>query len=165
MEEQGMVIAMTMTYEVTDRVLTGQFTAVVRGEMPREQLPVWLRRTYHDVVLYLRRHGIEPAGPPFARYTFLGDQVAVEAGFPVWVEVPGEGRVQPSRLPGGPAAVTVHHGRYEDLEDAYAAARRWLTVHGRSPTGAHWEVYYTDPSVEPDPTRWRTDVVVPYRLG
>ena len=61
--------------------------------------------------------------------------------------------------------MTTHHGRYEDLEDAYAAARRWLTVHGRAPIGAHWEVYYTDPSVEPDPTRWRTEVVMPYRVG
>jgi hypothetical protein len=26
------VIAMTMTYDVTDRVLTGQFTAVARGD-------------------------------------------------------------------------------------------------------------------------------------
>jgi effector-binding domain-containing protein len=156
---------MTITYDVTDRILTGEFTAVVRGEIPREKLPAWLQRTFHDVITYLRHHNIEAAGPPFARYTFLGDQVAVEAGFPVSTEVPGQGRVRASRLPSGPAVVAIHFGRYEDLEDAYAAARRWLTVHGRSPSGAHWEVYHTDPSVEPDPARWRTDVVVPYRVG
>jgi effector-binding domain-containing protein len=165
MDAKGRVIAMTMTYDVTDLVLTGQFTAVVRGEIPREKLPAWLERTFHDVIQYLSRHHIEATGPPFARYTFLGDQVAVEAGFPVPCEVPPDGRVQPSRLPAGPAAVTIHHGRYEDLEDAYAAARRWLTTHGRAPIGAHWEVYHTDPSVEPDPARWRTDVVLPYRMG
>lgn len=31
--------------------------------------------------------------------------------------------------------------------------------------GPHWEVYYTDPNVQPDPTRWRTDVVQPYRTA
>jgi effector-binding domain-containing protein len=156
---------MTITYDVTDRVLTAQYTAVVRDEIPRPDLPAWLRLAYHDVALYLRRWRIEAAGPPFARFTFLGDQVAIEAGFPVGQEIAGQGRVQPSRLPDGPAVVTTHYGRYENLEDAYAAARRWLATHGRAPTGAHWEVYYTDPAEEPDSSRWRTDVVVPYRVG
>jgi effector-binding domain-containing protein len=159
------VIAMTMTYDVTDRLLFDQYTAVVRDEIPRERLPAWLQEAYRDVSDYLRRHGIGFAGPPFARFTFLGDLVAVEAGFPVPGEVPGLGRVQPSRLPGGHTAVTTHFGRYEDLEDAYAAVRRWLVSHGRAPVGAHWEVYYTDPTADPDPTHWRTDVVVPYRFG
>ena len=156
---------MTITYDVTDRVLTDQYTAVIRDEIPRPDLPAWLRRAHRDVAGYLGRWRIEIAGPPFARFTFLGDEVAVEAGFPVPREVAGEGRVVPSRLPDGPAVVTTHYGRYEDLADAYAAARRWLATHGRAPTGVHWEIYHTDPTQEPDPARWRTDVVIPYRFG
>lgn len=154
---------MPITYEITDRILTGQYTAVMRGEMPMQELSAWLPRTYQTVHSYLQRAGVTPAGPPFARFTFLDDAVAVEAGFPVPAEVPGDPPVEPSALPDGPAAVTTHIGRYEDLDQAYRATRDWIADHGCQPAGPHWEVYYSNPTVQPDPTTWRTDVVVPYR--
>lgn len=77
--------------------------------------------------------------------------------------IPGDGFVEPSALPSGTAAVTTHLGRYEDLEAAYRAMREWVTSRGYEPAGPLWAVYYTDPSAEPDPGRWRTDVVLPCR--
>jgi effector-binding domain-containing protein len=154
---------MTITYEITDQVLTDCYTVVVRGEMPTGEFAGWLREGYQSVFEYLAGAGIVPAGPPFARYTFLDGAVAVEAGVPVPHEVAGQGRVEPSTLPDGHAAVTVHTGRYEDLDKAYEALNRWLKDHDHSPAGPHWEIYFTDPNTEPDPARWRTEVVMPYR--
>jgi effector-binding domain-containing protein len=154
---------MTITYEITDQLLTNQHTVVVRGEIEPRYMPAWLAAAYRDVGQFLHRAQVHPTGPPFARFTFMRDVVAVEAGFPVPHELGGEDPVEPSRLPGGPAAVTTHIGRYEDLTLAYEAVHRWLGERGFSPAGPHWEVYFTDPNVEPDPSRWRTDVVVPYR--
>jgi len=153
-----------LTYLVTTRVLTDRYTAVVRGEMPADELPAWLAGVFAAVGDYLDRAGVAPAGPPFARYSSLGDVVAVEAGFPVPTEVPGDGLVEPSALPDGPAAVTTHWGGYESLDTAYRACRTWLDDHGYQPAGPHWEVYHTDPASETDPAQWRTDVVVPFRI-
>ncbi len=155
---------MTLTYQIEVRALTDRYTAVVRRELPREELAGWLGEAFQAVHGYLRRNGVDPVGPPFARYTFLGDTVAVEAGFPVPHEVAGSGPVQPSTLPDGQAAVTTRVGPYEDLDKAYLAVRIWLDTRGYLPAGPHWEVYHTDPTTEPDSTRWRTDLVVPYRV-
>lgn len=152
-----------LTYDIRDERLAGAYTAVVRGELPAAELPAWLAGTFQTVQEYLRRTDVRPIGEPFARFTFLGDTVAVEAGFPVPFEVAGDGLVEPSTLPDGPAAVTTHLGRYEDVERAYLAVLTWLEAHGHVPQGPHWEVYCTDPQTEPDPARWRTEVVVPYR--
>jgi effector-binding domain-containing protein len=160
-----MAMNATLSYEITNQVLTDQYTAVVRGEMPPDELPAWLAAVYRTVQDHLTRIGVSPAGPPFARFAFLIDVVAAEAGFPVPKEIPGDGVVEPSTLPDGQAAVTVHWGPYEDLEKAYLACRIWLDNHGYEPAGPHWEVYYTDPFAEPDPARWRTDVVVPYHTA
>jgi effector-binding domain-containing protein len=154
---------MTITYEIGARALPDQNTAVQRGEVPAVELPDWLANAFRTVHKYLQRIGTSPSGPPFARFTFLADSVAVEAGFPVSKRVPGDTDVQPSVLPGGQAAVTTHIGRYEDLDKAYQAIQAWLDKHGFVPAGPHWEVYYTDPSADPDPSRWRTEVVAPYR--
>lgn len=152
-----------MTYEIDIRVLPEQPTAVVRGTMPVADMSTWLPAAYQEIGGYLQRCGAAPAGPPFARYTFRDDLADVEAGFPVTRPVGGAGRVVPSSLPSGPAAVTTHHGPYERLDAAFDAVEAWLKEHGHEAAGPHWEVYYTDPQAEPDPTRWRTDVVRPVR--
>lgn len=150
-------------YETTMHELAVQPTAVVRTELPAADLPSWLAAAYHTVLEYLQHRGAHPTGPPFARFASIGDTVAAEAGFPVPEEIDGDGYVVPSTLPGGPAAVTTHLGRYEDLERAYRAVHDWVAATGYEPAGAQWEVYYTDPNAEPNPARWRTDVVVPCR--
>lgn len=153
----------TTTYEITPCLLDQEYTAVVRGEMPVDVLPAWLAGVFSTVSAYLRETGITPTGPPFARFALLGHAAAAEAGFPVPTEVAGDGLVEPSTLPGGPAAVTTHLGRYEDLDNAHLVVRSWLHENDYVTTGPHWEVYRTDPLLEPDPTRWRTDVYIPYR--
>jgi AraC family transcriptional regulator len=156
--------AVPRKYRTNVQVLSDRLTAVVRGEITPEALADWLEDAFDAVRRHLRVVGIAPAGPPFARFTVLGDVVAVEAGLPVTQEVPGDGQVEPSILPNCCAAVTTHWGPREDLHQAYEAVRVWLARQGCAPAGPHWEVYYLDPGVEADPRRWHTEIVVPYRL-
>ena len=156
---------MATLYDISDVRLTRRPTAVMRGEMPAHEVPTWLANCYRTVHEYLRSAGMAPAGPPFARFTFLGEDMAVEAGFPCPREIDGDGRVEPSALPEGRAAVTSHFGRYEDLEVAYRAMHSWLRARGYAEAGPHWEVYFSDPQADPDPRHWRTDVVMPYRAA
>jgi effector-binding domain-containing protein len=157
------VITVTLTYDILKLNLHGTCTAVVRGEMPRDELPAWLAGVITTVRDYLHRVHVARTGPPFARYTFLGDTVAVEAGFPVAREVPGDGLVEPSRLPAGTAVGMTHVGGYDALTETYLALRVWLRDHGHAPVGPHWEIYLTNPFTDPDPAHWRTDMVQPYR--
>jgi effector-binding domain-containing protein len=156
---------MLLTYTVSTCALTDRYTAVVRGELPAEELPAWLAAVFPVVAGHLRRVHTRRTGPPFARYAALGDQIAVEAGYPVAEEIDGDGLVEASTLPDGVAAVTTHAGRYEGLPRAYRAVLDWLAATGHVPAGPHWEVFRTSPYTEPDPARWRTDVVVPYERG
>ncbi|GAA0571816.1 GyrI-like domain-containing protein [Paractinoplanes ferrugineus] len=152
-----------MIYHIEDRVLTAQDTVVSRASMPVAQLPEWIASVYAQVRHYLSDRGVRADGPPFARYALHEGVVDVEAGFPVLGSVVGNGRITASRLPGGPAAVTTHFGRYEDIGGAHEAVHDWLTERGLEHAGPHWEVYYTNPAAQPDTDTWSTDVVWPYR--
>ncbi|MBB5788767.1 GyrI-like domain-containing protein [Jiangella mangrovi] len=149
-------------YKIARRDLIEQPTAVVRAHVPADDLGGWLGIAHHLVARFLRRHGLKPAGPPFARLAIIDGTAVVEAGFPVNRPIDTDGEVEPSSLPGGPAAVTTHRGHYEGLETAFETLANWVTTHGRAPAGPHWEIYETDPNAEPDPRRWRTQIVVPY---
>jgi len=151
-----------MTYEITTRTLREQPTAACEAELPATRVGPWLAEAYALVWQFLQRLEIVTLGPPFARYTFDGDRMRVEAGFPIAHGIRGEGSVHAGLLPAGRVAVTTHVGPYEALEDAYKAIAAWLAEHGYQQAGPHWEVYYTDPAQQPDSSQWRTGLFVPY---
>ena len=43
----------------------------------------------------------------------------------------------------------------------YAAIEAWIASTGHTASGGPWEIYLTDPSQEPDPSRWLTEVIYP----
>jgi effector-binding domain-containing protein len=157
------MVKMMLTYEIQTVVLNHRYTAVVRAELPGDELAGWMLGAFGAVKDYLERLDIAPSGPPFARLAVLGDTVAAEAGFPVPGEIEGDGLVEPSILPDGPAAVVTHVGPYDGLAETQSAVRRWLADHRFVATGPHWEVYHLDLAALPDPACWRVDLVQPFR--
>ena len=152
------------TREIEARTLDEQETAVEYATLSVSEIGPFLQKAFGEVATYLGRKGAGPAGPPFARYTPISDgRFEVEAGFPASTPTAGEGNVEPSDLPGGPAAVTVHVGPYDTIEPAYRALQTWVEARGGEPAGEAWEVYLSDPVANPDPSTWRTEVVQPYR--
>lgn len=151
-------------YEIHAEARQAQLTAVARATLPVAEIGPWLGTTYGAIAGLLAARRAAPAGPPFARFHMLGDgRFDVEAGFPVSRPIEPSGDVQPSELPGGQVAVTVHVGPYDQMEPAYQALASWVTDHGGELAGDAWEVFFSDPAAEPDPATWRTEIVQPYR--
>jgi effector-binding domain-containing protein len=152
------------TSSIETRVLPGTPVAIMRATLTVADLPAWLGMAFGRTAATLGRRGMGPAGPPFARYHRLADErFEVEAGFPAAGPVGDDGDVIGAELPGGPAAVTVHVGPYDEMGPTYAALEVWISDHGFEADGDAWEVYFSDPQAQPDPDTWRTEVVQPYR--
>ena len=125
---------------------------------------------------WLGQNGIVPVGPPFWRYAEFqaGDlvEVEVEVGLPVPTADQGAGdeRVRPGVLPAGRYATTVHTGHPTELGAATAALLDWAERNGvawdvtEDATSSRWaarlETYLTDPAVEPDLSRWQTELAI-----
>jgi effector-binding domain-containing protein len=106
---------------------------------------------------------VEREGAPFARYHSFGDLVDLEVGVMVAAPITPDGNVQPGQLPAGPAAIAVHAGPYESLGSTYEVLERWLAASSHQANGGPWELYITDPSAEPDPSRWLTEIIFPLK--
>ena len=66
------------------------------------------------------------------------------------------GEVYATETPGGEAAVAVHRGPYDRMDEAYSAIGEWMAAHRRESAGHTWEIY-GDPT--PDPADAETTVV------
>ncbi len=151
-------------YDIHAEARQAQATAVERATLTVAEIGPWLGKTYGAVAGLLAGRQAGPAGPPFARYHLLGEgRFEVEAGFPASRPIEGHDDVQPSELPGGQVAVTMHVGPYDQMQPAYQALETWVAEQGGELAGDPWEVYFSDPSTEPDPATWRTLIVQPYR--
>jgi effector-binding domain-containing protein len=151
---------MTRTYEIQLADLQEQHVALVRGHISITEIPEFLGGAFTEVPAVAARQGRHLAGAPFGRYRFAPDgTLDVEAGFPVSGVVTPAGRVEPSALPGGTVARTLHVGSYDTVADAYEAAESYLTRNGYEPTGPAWECYLDDPDV----AQPRTEVFMPCR--
>jgi effector-binding domain-containing protein len=120
-----------------------------------------LGRSFQAVKEALASQGIDATGSLFARWHSRADDVDFEAGVMVSAPIQQEGEVKSGQLPGGPAAIAIHAGPYEGLKETYDAVEAWLVRTERSASGGPWEIYLTDPSAEPDPTKWLTEIIYP----
>ncbi len=139
--------------------------ASVRVRCKPEQLQEQLATIFPEVMGYLQRERLTPLEAPFARYHSCGAEVDLEAGIPVSEKVQGSGRIQASILPGGDVVTGMHVGPYRELSRAHEALAKWLERAGRTAAGAPWEVYWTDPGLQRDPAKWRTEIVQPIAPG
>ena len=145
------------------RTISTQDTAVMEANLHPEELGSWISSAFDRVADYLHKLGVTPCGMPLGHYHLRPDHTFdAEVGFPVEARVAGDGRVQPSSLPGGRVVVAWHIGPYDQLGETYEAVDEWLKAEGGVRTGDAWEIYHDPPTG--DPRFWRTEIVQPFTL-
>ena len=102
-----------------------------------------LRTDGHNVFLY--HHPIQPGAP-----------ILCDFGVEVTREFETAGEVYATETQGGEAAVAVHRGPYNRVNEAHDAIRAWIAANRRDSAGQSWEIY-GDPT--PDPADTETTVV------
>ena len=153
---------------ITERA--AQHYAGIPATVPMDGIGAAVDAAFPELFGWLAAQGIPPAGPPFIRYLVIDmpGELRLELGVPVAAPITASGRIQPGILPGGRYAVLRHTGPYDGLVASNAALQQWAAEHGiefdASAAGevSTWrgraEHYLTDPSQEPDPAKWETDV-------
>ena len=150
------------TLSIERRDLAPQHILFVRLRAARHEIASAIGEGLGKTFPYSQRTGLAVAGRPFTRYLSTGPGLySLEVGMPVATTPVGEGQVEAGTLPGGPVAVAMHAGPYDQLSESYAALERWIEANGFRVAGAPWESYITDPADLPDPADWRTEVYWP----
>ena len=128
-----------------------------------------------EVFRWLAERGAASADAPFWKYNVIDmdSELEIEAGVTVPQAMAGDGRVVAGTLPGGRYATLTHVGHPSELAGVTQTLLDWAAGEGltwdMSPgeDGERWgsrlEIYLTDPSVEPDMSKWVTELA--FRLA
>jgi effector-binding domain-containing protein len=143
----------------TVETIEAQHAAVVRGEAPMTELKGVFDRGFGESMRVISEQGATITDAPFGYYPRMpGETVEVLVGFPVAEPITPDGDVTSFELPGGRAVVGLHVGDYESLASTYADLQTWAANEGLVLGVRMWETYLTDPSAEPDPSKWQTRI-------
>ena len=136
--------------------------ASIRVTIPEDQISSQLAVILPEVWGHLTKVGAAMDGPPLTRvWEHKDGEIDLEAGIPVKKAIEATDRILASTLPAGRVATTWHIGSYHELERTYTRLERWIDEQGHTKRAGHWEIYWTDPGIEPDPAKWRTQVFWP----
>lgn len=138
----------------------GQLVARMRAPVDAQEISKELGRMLPALMRHIMGHGGATAGAPYTRYhSFDGKTFDLECGIPIVAKLPGTEEIEVATLPSGPAATTWHIGPYDKLPTAHTRLEKWITDAQHTKDGGAMEVYWTDPGLERDPRKWRTQVV------
>lgn len=154
----------SMTAEVFVKDQPELHAIIMRRRISRDDIAATLAEFLPAVFGHAQREGLAMSGPPFARYPEFGmGSLVMEAGVPLQAPAPGplEEGMEALTIPAGPAAVTVHRGPYDTLQETYRLLEAWLEREGRERNGPPREMYLTDPGEHPDPATWETEIIQP----
>jgi effector-binding domain-containing protein len=133
-----------------------------RASMDPAEISVTIGAAFAEVMAFLERHGIPPAGPLMSvYYDYSEDSMAFRAGVFVAEDDmrAAQDAVRADRTPGGDVLHFTHVGPYETLRDSYAALMEHCAAEGLKIGAPTWEVYVDDPDTTPA-ERLRTEIYV-----
>lgn len=146
----------------TIETIEAQHAAVIRAEVPMQDLTTVFDRGFHETARVAAEQDIAIVGAPFGFYPRMPtDTVEVLVGFPVAAPVTPDGEVTNFELPGGRAATGMHLGSYDDLDQTYEELQGWAATEGIELADQMWESYLSDPETDPDPSTWQTRITWP----
>lgn len=119
------------------------FTAVVKSEVTFPELSRAIMRGMDAVYAVLPSLAVTPHGHNVVLYkgALFPGPAEIEVGVIVGKAFEKTGQVEPSFLPAGAAARTVHVGPYFEMRKAYERLDAFLVANGRKRGPRSWEIY------------------------
>lgn len=137
-----------------------QLYVAIRARLKMEEIPTILPPLIPELLEWVTKHGAIQTGPVFFNYLEMTDgMMTAEVGVPVKSSQTGDDRVHAGSLPAGKYAVYTHLGNYRELPEAHMNLELWAKENGIKLSSPCIESYPTDPEQEPDPKKWRTDIL------
>jgi effector-binding domain-containing protein len=130
---------------------------------------------FGEVFAWLGSRGLAPSGAPFFQYNVIDmtGELEVDVAVPVATAVAGDEHMVSGVLPAGRYVTLTHVGPPAELAGVTKSLLDWAAAQGLTwdmtpgEAGERWggraEIYLTDPSEEPDMSKWVTQLA--FRLA
>ena len=152
-------VEITKTQEIIGLAIKDSANANTMGQKMSEM--------YGELMTYTFKKKIQMAGYPFTIwYSWDMDKPMVfAAAIPMIKKYDGKGRIFPIKIAPTEAVTALHKGSYNSSDFTWMAIDEFIKEHKLVSAGDPWETYITDPTNEPDTSKWETRLYWPIKDG
>ncbi len=151
-------------FEIEEVELPETSYLLVSGEMSPQEIGGFFAEKYGMIMAYMEANKVEMSGHPTGLYYNWTDTLAqLSAAIPVATEVAGTDAIEYRVIEAGKALKIDYYGAYDKSGEAHYAMDDHIAANGLEVIGAVREVYVTDPMVEPDTSKWLTQIIYPVK--
>lgn len=137
----------------------------VTDEIPMSDLnSEFFASRFAEVIQYLGADAANQIGAPMALYHVWDTEneiTKLSIGIPVNSELAGNERVVKGMTHEGMVLKGIHLGNYAETGELHMSIDKHAQENGLEIIGSPWEVFVTDPGMEPDTAKWITEVYYP----
>jgi effector-binding domain-containing protein len=152
--------------EIQRGKMAPMFTLVIPGKGTMGEMSAQMSDLYEKLMTEMGIQGLQITGAPFCQYLSF-DQLSGESEYLAGIHVSRKGKdagnIKAVSYPGMEVIQAIHTGPYDELQLSYSKLMEYIAVNQLKITGENFEFYFTDPSQEPDVTRWQTLIAFPLR--
>lgn len=147
-------------YEVKEIVWPQRNFVIKRATVSFKKLSTFFAETYVAIYKAIKTAEKVSNEPPCAIY-YSVDEMKMETDVAAAVPVRNIGNevagFEELTIPESKALQLTYYGSYQNMRPAYEALDRYVTDH-KLQTQLMLEEYFSDPTVEKDPNKWKTNI-------
>lgn len=140
-----------------------QWYLSIRDTVDQMQMNNIHGKLFSEINNFMDKSNIISDLAPIVIYHFWSDTlVDIEAGIQVKDSLSiTNSRVKLNYIAKGNYVTATHYGVYERIPETYFSINEWMRKNEVQVIGPPWEVYITDPALEPNPEKWETQINFP----
>lgn len=151
-------------YIVKVKELNGFNYVSIRQNCSWENVSSLMADSYGKLMTYIKRSGARMTDSPYAIYHNMDEgMMDLEMGIPVDRILVAKGSILSGSYKASPVAEVDYYGFYDKLGEAHNALQDWVIKMNLELNGSPMEQYVTDPSLEPDTSKWLTRIYYPVK--
>lgn len=138
----------------------GKTFIIKRAKLNFNKLPAFFAESYGAIYHAIQATGVKATEPPCAIY-YSVDEIKMETDIAAAISVQSTEQevkgFEKLNIPASKALFLTHYGPYENMRSSYDLLEKYIVDHKLQ---KQWviEQYFTDPAVEKDPNKWKTDI-------
>lgn len=150
-------------YTINEMEMDSRIYLAKKASVTFDKVEDFYKENFPAIMESAAKAGIEPSGTPaglFYRWDVDINTAEMAAAIPVAEneKISSVKKFERIDVAGGKALHIAYYGPYEKTEAAHNAMNEYMTEKGLNLNGEVIEEYVTDPSTEPDPNKWLTNI-------
>lgn len=147
-------------FDIKEIQWAGKTFLTKRAKLSFDKLTAFFGASYGALYQALAKSGIKATEPPFAIYHSIDEkkmETDLSAAVAVHDGIKAIEGFQKMTIPASKALLLTYYGSYENMAPAYAALEEYMAEH-KFQKAWTLEEYFSDPAVEKDPAKWKTNI-------